>query len=85
MRLKFTPTQQRIINLLSDGKAHDKYELLEKCMEDELASVGTLAVHICNIRKQLHTIGEDILCVFVQRKYAYRHVRLINSPHDGNY
>ena len=76
----YTPTEQRIVTLLSDGKRHKRSEILEMC--DELSADGAAYVHISNIRKKLPS-GEDILCVFWQKSTWYQHVRLLNSPYDG--
>lgn len=74
---KFTPTQKRILAVLADGDAHTPEELL-KCLDDELADIPTLQVHICRIRKVLRPAGQDIIAEYVRRDCRYRHVRLLN-------
>ncbi|MDB4786196.1 hypothetical protein OAG36_00530 [bacterium] len=76
--MKFTPTQERILKVLSDGRIHTKDELFN-CLDDELADRNGSAVkrHLSIMRKQLRPNGQDIICEFFQRKRFYRHVRLI--------
>jgi hypothetical protein len=78
--MKFTPTQERILKVLSDGKAHHKRELFA-CLDDELADPKGSAVvrHIVDMRKQLRPNGQDIICEYYYQKYLYRHVRLIGT------
>jgi len=71
----FTPTQQRIMDLLSDGKPHCKDEL-QKCLSDELAGDTAVGFHLTAIRKVLSKRNEGVLCVLVNRKIAYRYVAL---------
>ena len=77
----FTRTEQRMVEILEDGKRHTREELLESC-RDELASMDTLYVHISNIRRKIPA-GQDILCVFRERRMHYQWVRLLHSPNDG--
>ncbi len=77
--LPFTPTQQRIVDVLSDGKPHRKQELVS-CLWDELGNSSTVAVHICAIRKLLPP-GEDIVCVVRYQSAYYQHIRLLRSPY----
>ena len=73
---KFTPTRQRIIDILLDGKSHPRGELI-KCLEDPLASWQNLAQHISVIRKAIQPRGCDIVCVNggYMRVARYRLVR----------
>lgn len=59
-QIKLTPTERRIMTMLSDGYRHRKSEL-QTCLGDELATNGTLLVHIANIRKKLRIVGQDIV------------------------
>lgn len=77
----YTDTQQRIINLLSDGKKHKKAEVLS-CLLDKQASYSCLANHLCHLRKLLRPRGEDIICELSGYNIFYRHVRLLKSPYD---
>lgn len=58
-----TPTQQRIFDLLSDGK-HHTYDELAECLWDEnsLTPRETLRVHLHNLRKRLTPNGMEIVC-----------------------
>lgn len=81
VKLKFTPTEERILALLSDGKAHLHSHIIKKCLWDELTSRGTLKVHVANIRKKIRPYGHDIICRYhghincVQLFY-YQHVSM---------
>ena len=84
---EFTPTQRRMLKLLSDGKGHSKHEL-KLCIDDELASMSSVFFHISTLRKKLHAKGEDIICTSTRvyggtkgRDKVYIHVRLL-SPDD---
>ena len=80
----FTPTQQRLLKLLSDGMPHTRKELV-KCLDDELTSLDTVNVHISYLRRKLRPIGQDIICEMGSSyKLGYRHVRLLRSPVDGH-
>ena len=81
-RLMFTPTQQRILALLSDGKAH-RHEEIRQCLPDELGDRHNIAAHLTAIRKVLRPRGEDIACQHIAREHYYIHVRLLHSPYDG--
>lgn len=78
----FTQTEQRILEILSDGMPHHGTELLGRVL-GEHGSLPTIQVHISNIRKKLLPIGQTILSECNPRNaagtYAYRHVRLLKS------
>ena len=74
---KYTPTQKRILHVLSDGLSHTKEEL-KGCLWDELCDVdSTLENHISQIRKRLPK-GQDIIS---KRRpdgsWGYSHVRVV--------
>lgn len=78
---KFTPTEQRILDLLSDGLSHRREEFLS-CLYDELGRLGTVRLHLYNMRKKLRPIGQDIVTEMGQSRILYyRHVRLLHSPY----
>lgn len=80
-----TPTvQQRMLAVLADGKPH-RAEELHACLMDEMGASRNIRAHLTAIRKQLRPKGEDIVCVFVDRKYQYRWVRLLQSAVDGRF
>lgn len=76
MREPLTPTESRIVAMLSDGQAHSREELCS-CLYDEL-SVSSLRVHILNIRRKLPP-SEFIDCVVRGYVYYYRHGRYLCS------
>lgn len=77
---EFSPIQQSMLGLLSDGKRHPKEELLALC--DELSTMAAVHQHVSQIRKKLPP-SEDIVCVYSNRRTHYQHVRKLYSPYDG--
>lgn len=75
--MTFTPTEQRILTLLSDGLAHSKVEL-DRCVNDELAGSNTLSVHLARLRYKLDEVGQTILCNRRNGCVLYSHVRFIS-------
>lgn len=71
----FTPTQQRILAVLRDGRAHLRSELLA-CLWDELGARSNIRAHLTAIRKVLRTRGEDIRCEILDRAVYYRRIRV---------
>lgn len=71
----FTPTEQRILDVFSDGERHTRDELLA-CLDD-LSIESSIRPHIARLRVKLHRRGETIETVWVQRRCQYRHVRLL--------
>lgn len=78
---EFTPTEERMLVVLSDGDRHKKEEL-HKCLFDELSQLMTVNYHIQNMRRKLERKGQTIV---VERGKGYdlfyRHVRLLASPY----
>jgi hypothetical protein len=80
----FTPTQSRILAILSDGMPHRPAELKMALANEELASMNALRVHLAHIRQKLRPRGEDIVCLWGWKEcHRYRHVRLLHSANDG--
>lgn len=79
--LKYTPTEKRILNLLSDGEAHLIKDMIS-CLEDELSDSKTVTVHITNIRSKLPR-DEWIVCEVKHRKTYYRHIIKYNQQSNG--
>jgi len=75
---QFTPTQQRIMDVLRDGEPHRREELWA-CLEDPLASIQNIRPHLTAMRKVLRPRGEDVLCVWVNRRFCYRWVRILSG------
>lgn len=80
MTMTFTRTEQRILDILADGKPHLRADLFH-CVPDELGHWHNLNIHLSNIRRKLPD-GETILCELRSRRICYRHVRLI-VPAEG--
>ena len=77
-----SPIQERILNLLQDGNAHPREEVLSE-LQDSEATFKNLWPHIFRLRKTLEPRGESIICELRGRKILYRHVRLLPSAVDG--
>jgi DNA-binding response OmpR family regulator len=71
----YTPTEQRMLDLLSDGAIHTKEELF-RCLWDELSRVETIQKHLSLLRKKLRPGGHGVMC---DHLYRYRLVRLIQK------
>jgi hypothetical protein len=74
----YTPTQRRILDILSDGQPHLRKDVM-LAMQDTEASREALAVHIARIRRKLLPIGQTILGTRKDRRFYYIHVRLLNN------
>ena len=79
---QYTPTEQRILKVLEDGYPHLKSELV-LLLNDDMATEGTIHVHICNLRRKMEPVGESIQCLLTNGQSKFRRVRLIPSPYDG--
>ncbi len=77
----FTPTQQRIYNVLRDGQMHPQSEIL-KCLSDPLAQVSNIHAFVCQMRKQLAYAGQDIVVRKVNGVQQYYLVRLMGSSNE---
>lgn len=78
--VKFTPTETRLLKILSDGNRHHKDELFE-CLDDDMSSLNALAKAICLLRKKLPN-GDGILVEWWRRKRFYRLVRYIGRENE---
>jgi hypothetical protein len=76
MTTGFTPIQQCLLAVLSDGGPHEPVELLD-CLGDPESGVKNLWPHLTYLRRKLRPSGEDIVCEIYRRKMHYRHVRLL--------
>jgi hypothetical protein len=74
----YTPAEHRILQLLSDGQRHRTKEL-KFAVGDEHTSLLSVRVAVCELRKKLIPLGENIICEFYRGAFYYRHVRLIAS------
>jgi DNA-binding response OmpR family regulator len=75
---KMTPTESRILRMLSDGAMHTEEEL-RSCLYDELSeSSCIIRVHVCKLRRKLSS-GLFIVRVSDGRSGAgYQMTRRIN-------
>jgi hypothetical protein len=78
---KFTPTQQKIMDILQDGEPHKRSRLME-CIPDELSSDTQLRHHMKLIRDRLRPYGQTVLCQFMNRGLYYRWVRILGNPNE---
>lgn len=75
---EFTPTEKRIMVVLSDGHRH-RFDEMYGCIDDEQANhLNTLTRHVSAMRKKLRRRGLDILLEKNGRMH-YRVVRLLNT------
>lgn len=82
---QFTATEQRILRVLSDGMPHSRHEI-RAVLPDDMAGDEAVRQHIFNMRKKLHPIGQDLVCVMTGNAgFQYRQVRMLHSASDGNY
>ena len=79
---EFSPTQRKILLVLSDGLPHKLPELMA-CLDELTERPNSLHSHLALIRRKLRPAGQDIICQFILRQRQYRHVRLLHSPEDG--
>ena len=75
----WTPTQRRMLEVLSDGLPHTKEELHACCGP---SCVKNVRMHLSILRKKLRHKGQDIVCRFDKRVIKYQHVRLLVSAEE---
>jgi len=73
----FTPTQERLVRAIADGKGHRRDELL-KCLDDPLATMQNLYQQMSRLRIKLLTHDLDVVYVCEGRKRFYRLVRPVD-------
>ena len=78
---RFTPTEQRFLDLLSDGQPHGREEL-RGLLNDSLCDLSRIQIHVSRLRAKLRPLGQDIVCE-LGGGIHYRHVRLLANPYDG--
>lgn len=78
---EFTPTEKRILAILSDGKPHTREEL-KTALWDELGSIQNLAARMTYLRRKLGRRGEGIAFTRTTGFLGtYTLVRLVASPY----
>ncbi len=76
-----TATEQRVMDILSDGYSHLAKELVETFNDPDQAHYKrSVAKVITQIRKFIRPKGMDIVCVVDNRRYKYLLVRRMVSP-----
>lgn len=73
---RFSPTQQRIVDLLADLMPHSNEEIYGMLLTAK--SVNHIQMHISNIRKIIRPIGQDIRCILERGNTFYQLVRCLN-------
>jgi hypothetical protein len=73
---KYTPIQQRILTMLSDGLSHTAEEL-RGCLSDEFVDLAAVTQHIHHLRQKLKEKGQDILHRKRDGVSSYAHVRVV--------
>lgn len=77
-----TPSQLKLLEVLKDGRRHDRHEL-RKILEEEdfmgdlqKSSLNILTAHILKIRPKLPN-DQALVCEYWQGGYHYRWIRLL--------
>lgn len=76
----FTPLEKEVMFILADGEIHAVKDIVKALgggpgKNDKVA----LAYHVLNIRKKVSHLGDDVLCVFNNRRTNYRYVLTLRS------
>lgn len=74
----FTPTEQRMLEILNDGFRHSKEELA-RCLDDDLTRTQTIIWHLFNLRRKLKPKGLGVLIEKERGKHYYRQVRFLDT------
>jgi DNA-binding winged helix-turn-helix (wHTH) protein len=75
---RFTPTQIKLLSLLADGKGHTRQEI-HALLYDRLDPVSNIRPHLCHLRRQLRSAGQDIRCELLGGVVSYRLVRVAET------
>lgn len=78
---KYTPTQERILNLLSDGLPHTRAEI-QSLLPDSLSALAAIRKHICYLRKHLPPDQRIICEVTNGRKAHYCLMQLVGKARE---
>lgn len=76
--MHYTPVEQRILDLLSDGLPHTRADVLA-CLRDKLSDLNALAVRIFYLRQKVRGFGRDIVTELRKGGIHYRHVILLSG------
>lgn len=72
----WTPTEKRIIDLLSDGLPHTRDEVF-KCLWDDQSNLDAIKGHLSRMRDKAPHL--DIVCTLHHRRICYRLVRRLRD------
>lgn len=70
---QFTPTEQRIMDVLADGQYHKKIDLI-RLLPDDMQPISALDMYVVKIRRKINPIGQDLA---VERRWNTSHIRLV--------
>jgi hypothetical protein len=74
--LLISPTQKRMLALLSDRQWHSSQDL-HACLSDELTPISNIAPHLHHLRRALRSRGQDVIS---QRLGGKPYYLLIDAP-----
>lgn len=77
-----TKAEQRLFNVLQDGRLHPFQELFD-ALDNDLNSAVVVRVHLFHMRKKLRPAGYDITSLKDGGTLRYQLVRLLASAYDG--
>ncbi len=60
--MHFTPTERKILELMSDFRPHSKKKLHE-CLVDDMGAHSNVAFHLTNLNNKLAQLGEEIVSI----------------------
>lgn len=81
--IHYTPIQQRILKVLSDGMRHHWTEIRD-AVGDEYINKRNINNYMFLLRKKLRLLDQEIVCEIVGFALHYRHVILLKGyPKDG--
>lgn len=78
----YTPTEQRLLNLLNDGRPHTREEMIKVGPDPEMPSWPNVFRSMTKLRAKLRMIGRDIVCVSKGKAGTfYQQVVLLTEEH----
>lgn len=79
----WTPTERRILDVLSDGDPHPVRDLIVCLPDSEGGDTGNVADHVSLIRRKLRPLGHDIVLEIVRgRSWCYRRIVRYRRPSE---
>lgn len=73
-----TPTQQKIYNIVSDGKRHSIKEI-SPCFQTPNIKPSSVYLHLFNLNRAINPRGEHLMRERIQNRLYLRLVRLIST------